>query len=322
VKLVTFNEPEFPIPRIGVVVGGELDILDLRAAHRRAYGTAGADLNSMQDLIEAGEAGLSAVRTLLAEHDPRDRVSLRSRSQLLAPLPCPIQIRDCLGFEQHLINTINTVMRITEATEFTARQRTMLQLFRTRPFWYKANRFAVAGTDVTVEWPSYSKSIDYELEMAAVLGRGGRNIQVEGAREHIFGYTVFNDFSARDVQMVEMEMFGPCKSKDFDNSNIFGPCIVTADEFDPYTAKMTTTVNGQIQNIGYSSDLYYSFEEIIAYVSQHETLHAGEILCSGTVGGGSGLDLGRFLNSGDLVELEIEGIGILRSKVMADQSPR
>jgi 2-keto-4-pentenoate hydratase/2-oxohepta-3-ene-1,7-dioic acid hydratase in catechol pathway len=319
-KLVTFDEPGFSAPRIGVILGEVQAILDLQGAHSRTAGIANPAFKSMQDLVEAGEAGLSAVRALLVDHDPKDRFPLRAEHQLLAPLPCPIQIRDCLGFEQHLINTINTVMILNDAKEHTPRQRSMLQLFRTRPFWYKANRFAVSGPDITVEWPSYSQLIDYELEMAVVIGRRGRDIRTDQARKYIFGYTIFNDLSARDVQVSEMEMFGPCKSKDFDGSNIFGPCIVTADEFDPYDAKMTTIVNGDVKNVGHSSTMHYSFEDMIACVSQGETLHAGEILCSGTVGGGSGLDIGCFLKSGDVIEVEIEGIGRIKNKIVASHT--
>jgi 2-keto-4-pentenoate hydratase/2-oxohepta-3-ene-1,7-dioic acid hydratase in catechol pathway len=303
-----------------VLIDGEAAILDLQLAHVRKRGAFNSAFSSMQALIESGQASLDLAASLVAGHDPLDRVSKRPEGQLLAPLPTPIQIRDCLGFEQHLINTANTVKRRLGATDFTPRHKTMFELVRTRPFWYKCNRFAVAGPDITVVWPPYSQIMDYEHEMAAVLGRGGRDIPADKARSHIFGYMIFNDFSARDTQGPEMDMFGPCKSKDFDNANIFGPCIVTADEFDPYSAVMISRVNGVAANTGNSSSMNYKFEDLIAYISQHETLHAGEVICSGTIGGGSGLDLGIFLNSGDVVELEIAGIGVLRNKVVYAKS--
>ena len=111
---------------------------------------------------------------------------------------------------------------------------------------------------------------------------------------------------------------GPAKSKDFDGANVFGPWIVTADEFQPYGAAMRVFVNGEKRSEGNSRDMKYRFEDLIAFVSDSETLHPGEILCSGTVGGGCGLELGRFLESGDVVELEIEGIGRLRTKVVKE----
>ena len=108
---------------------------------------------------------------------------------------------------------------------------------------------------------------------------------------------------------------GPAKGKDFDTGNVFGPWIVTADELgDPYQLQMTARVNGEVWGGGSSSAMHHRFEDLIAFISQSETLHAGEIIGSGTVGTGCGLELGRFLQSGDVVELEIERIGVLRNR--------
>ena len=174
------------------------------------------------------------------------------------------------------------------------------------------------GPDHEVRWPAYSQLMDYELEMGMVLGRTGVNISREGAGDYIFGYTIFNDLSARDTQMIEMVGgLGPTKGKDFDGANVLGPCIVTADEFDPNNANMRVRVNGELRSEGNSRTMLYRFEDLIAYISRDETLHAGEILCSGTVGGGCGLEQGKFLASGDVVELEIEGIGVLRNRIVS-----
>ena len=160
--------------------------------------------------------------------------------------------------------------------------------------------------------------MDYELEIGMVLGRTGVKISREQAGEYIFGYTIFNDLSARDTQLLEMEgQLGPTQGKDFDGGNVFGPCIVTADEFSPDDARMTVRVNGEVRSEGRSGDMMYSFEDLIAYISRDETLYAGEILGSGTVGGGCGLEAGKLLESGDVVELEIEGIGSLRNRIIA-----
>ena len=158
--------------------------------------------------------------------------------------------------------------------------------------------------------------------MGMVLGRGGRNIPASTAADHIFGYTIFNDFSARDVQGPEMASLGPSKSKDFDGGNVFGPCIVTADEFDPADTGMSVRINGEVVSAGRSGTMHYSFAELIAYISQDETLHTGEIICSGTVGMGSGLETGRYLAHGDTVELSIDGIGTLRNRVLAGNPHR
>ena len=172
------------------------------------------------------------------------------------------------------------------------------------------------GTDQEVRWPAYSQVMDFELELACILGRTGVDIPRAAAAEYIFGFTIFNDGSARDTPFQEMAgQLGPAKGKDFDTGNVFGPWIVTADELgDPYQLQMTARVNGAGWGGGSSGAMYHRFEDIIAFISQSETLHAGEIIGSGTVGTGCGLELGRYLQPGDVVELEIERIGILRNR--------
>ena len=169
-----------------------------------------------------------------------------------------------------------------------------------RPSFYKPSRFAVCGPDQDVTWPAYSKTIDYELEFACVIGKAGRNIAKDKARDHIFGYTIFNDLSARDEQSHEMlSNLGPGKGKDFDNSNPIGPCIVTADEIpDPYALEMIVRVNGEERGRGNSREMGWKYEDCIAFVSRDETIHPGELFCSGTVGNGSGLEIGRYVEAG------------------------
>lgn len=141
----------------------------------------------------------------------------------------------------------------------------------------------------------------------------------ENAREHIFGYTIFNDFSARDEQVKEMAgQLGPGKGKDFDGGNVMGPCLVTADEIDPYNLTMIARVNGEEWGRGNSSDMGWKFEDCIVHVARSETIYPGEFFGSGTVGNGCGLEQLRFLKSGDVVELEVEGIGILRNRVLTN----
>jgi 2-keto-4-pentenoate hydratase/2-oxohepta-3-ene-1,7-dioic acid hydratase in catechol pathway len=126
--------------------------------------------------------------------------------------------------------------------------------------------------------------------------------------------------SARDAQATEMEgQLGPAKGKDFDTGNVLGPWLVTADEIgDPYDLTMVARVNGEEWSRGHSGTMHHRFEDIIAFVSRSETLHPGEILGSGTVGGGCGLELGRFLDPGDVVELEVERIGVLRNRIIKE----
>jgi 2-keto-4-pentenoate hydratase/2-oxohepta-3-ene-1,7-dioic acid hydratase in catechol pathway len=187
-----------------------------------------------------------------------------------------------------------------------------------RPSFYKPSRFAVCGTDQDVVWPAYSKTIDYELEFACVIGKTGRNIGKDQARDYIFGYTIFNDLSARDEQSQDMlSNLGPGKGKDFDNSNPIGPCIVTADEIpDPYALDMIVRVNGEERGRGNSREMGWKYEDCIAFVTRDETIHPGELFCSGTVGNGSGLEIGRYVEPGEVVELEIEKIGLLRNRIV------
>ena len=313
-RLVTYRSDRGD-ERLGVWLDEPDSILDAQAAQVRASGSERPAFASMQQLIEGGEGALDGLRSLIADHHQDDRVERRETGQLLAPLPRPVQMRDCLCFEEHLVNAIDGRNRAAGLAERSAEQQRRLDLFRARPFWYKCNRFAFAGPDAVVQWPRQSTFMDYELELAAVIGTGGRNISEGAANAHIFGYTIFNDFSARDIQPDEMSSLGPSRSKDFDGANVLGPCIVTADDFNIADARMRARVNGEEQGGGSTATMYWSFAQLIAFISATETLHPGELLGSGTVGTGCGLELGRRLKSGDVVELEIEGIGILRNRV-------
>lgn len=318
-KLVTFTADDGEA-RLGALVG-EAQVLDLQAAHSAVHGGPSPDLASMQALIETEGPGLELARSLVAA-PPAETIRPLADVRLLAPLPRPVQLRDCMCFEGHLVGSAEAVMRRTGANEPAQRHKDMAAVFKVRPIYYKANRFAVTGPDTVVTWPAYSQAMDYELEMGCVIGRRGVNIVHADAASHIFGFTIFNDFSARDTQGFEMQSgLGPSKSKDFDNANALGPCIVTADEFDPYNAAMIARVNGEVRSEGHSSTMTYSFEDLISFISMSETLYPGEILASGTVGGGCGLEQDRLLESGDLIELEIVGIGRLANRVVAAPKP-
>jgi 2-keto-4-pentenoate hydratase/2-oxohepta-3-ene-1,7-dioic acid hydratase in catechol pathway len=231
---------------------------------------------------------------------------------LLAPIPHPPQMRDFLCFEKHLVQAFNAVGRIS------GKPGSVPQVWYERPIFYHPSRFSVCGPDAEVPWPAYCEKLDFELEFGCYIGRPGKDIPKERAREHIFGYTIFNEFSARDEQAKEMAgQLGPGKGKDFDNANAMGPCLVTADELtDPYRLEMVVRVNGEEWGRGNSRDMHWKFEDCIAHASRSETLHCGEFFGSGTVGNGSGLEHLRFLKPNDVVELEVEGIGILRNRVV------
>ena len=314
-RLVTFQRND--TVRLGAILGGE-DILDLAAAASLA-GCAEPAFGSMQSLIDGGERALDRARALAAS-PAGEAVLSPAAVRLLAPLPRPMQIRDFSAFEQHMLQSGRVILRmkaIRSGKPLPEGPITLPQVWYDQPIYYKANRFAVGNPGDDVFWPSYSQVADYELEMAAVIGRTGRDIPASQARSHIFGYTIYNDFSARDAQGHEMSgPFGPAKGKDFDGSIILGPCIVTVDEMpDPYQARMTASVNGELWSAGSMSTIHWRFEDMIAHVSASETIYAGEVFGGGTVGGGCGLEQERFLSDGDVVELQIEGIGAIRNRV-------
>ncbi len=294
-------------PALGVVEGAS--VISLQAAHERLRGGRSAELDSMLSLIRGG-AGALELAGELAREAPGDCRHALAEVRLLAPLPEPAQIRDFLCFEEHLKNSF------AQAAKLTGEEREIPAVWYQQPIYYKANRFSVNGPETDVVWPSYSQVMDYELELACVIGSGGRDIDSTDAAGHIFGFTIFNDASARDAQMIEMGgTLGPAKGKDFDTGNVFGPWIVTTEELgDPYALEMVARVNGEEWSRGNSASMHHRFEDMIAFVSRSETLHPGEILGSGTVGSGCGLELGRFLSDGDVVELEIDGIGVLRNR--------
>ncbi len=172
------------------------------------------------------------------------------------------------------------------------------------------------GPDEVVPWPAYSEELDHELELAAVIGTECKDVAVEDAARVVFGYTIWNDVSARDVQRREGPVgMGPGKAKDWDGSNVLGPCIVTADAFDAGDARMRVRVNGETWGEDTSAHMHHTFAAMIAYASSAQTLRPGEVIGSGTAAGGSGLELGRRLAPGDVVELEVDGIGVLRNTI-------
>ena len=276
---------------------------------------------SMQALIEGGPAALEKARRLSAsaQRRPMEAVSLR------APVPVPVQMRDFMLFEKHVRQCARTAQAVAarkrgaSQAEIDAIELPMApdQWYK-QPIYYKGNRFAVSGPGEDVPRPSYSRRMDYECELGCFLWKGGKNIKAERAREHIFGFTVFNDFSARDAQGLEMlGRLGPAKGKDFDKANAMGPCLVPLEDLGDYKGlEMIVRINGVEMSRGNSGDMYWSFEQVIEWVSRDETLHPGEFFGSGTVGDGCGLEFDRYLSDGDVVELEIEKIGVLRNRLV------
>ena len=312
-KLATFEQRGRP--RLGAVIDGDDKVVDLDAAFFRRHGRAEPALASMLALIDAGSGGRAVADALVADPPEEDVVAVAT-VQLLAPLPVPRQIRDFLCFEEHLRNAFEQAGRLTGRTF------EIPPVWYEQPIYYKANRFSVVGPDADVRWPAYAELLDYELELACIIGTAGVDIARDQALGHVFGYTIFNDVSARDAQMREMAgQLGPAKGKDFDTGNVLGPWIVTADEIgDPHDLTMVARVNGEEWSRGTSAAMHHRFEDVIAFVSKSETLHPGEVLGSGTVGTGCGLEQGRYLSPGDVVELEIDRIGVLRNRIVRKEA--
>lgn len=300
--------------RLGVIEGTSL--LDVTAGYARVLDDEGvarpesrADAVTPPDVIEflrVGDEAMDAARAVSDagyEHEVRALDGGRIRYErgdvrLLSPLPRPNSIRDFSVFEDH------------------AKEHDKPDVWYEIPAYYKGNPDSVVHPGTDVEWPDWEGRLDFELEVAAVIGEAGRDIDASDASEHVAGYTIFNDFSARDYQFYEMEMpFGPAKGKDFANG--FSPYLVTADAFDADGATVRTLVNGEEWMTGSLGDMYHSWGDIVEHASRSETLQPGDVLGCGTVPGGCCMDLDRWIEHGDRIELEVEGIGVLAHRVVA-----
>jgi 2-keto-4-pentenoate hydratase/2-oxohepta-3-ene-1,7-dioic acid hydratase in catechol pathway len=316
---------------LGALVDGSVDagtVVDLSAAVRSVLdhdGVSRAGVEAlgpalgpagMLELIQGGaatrdaaERALEHVVTSGAERDPSG-ARLRydaATLELLPAITAPPMLRDFMAFEQHLLNVFPRLGREIPPEWYE------------RPVYYKANTASLGAHRQPVAFPRYAQRLDFEFEFAAILGRDGTNIREEQAAGHIFGYTIYNDLSAREIQQREMTVgLGPAKGKDFHNAHVLGPIVVTADELpDPYALVMTGTVNGDTWTTGSSADMHWRFEQMIAYASSDEPLRAGEVFGSGTVGGGSGAEQDRWLEPGDVVSLTVGGLGTLTNPVIA-----
>lgn len=324
-RLVSFlrRGVEWAGPRTGALIGDRtLDLyhatmlrlvdeehLSDDAARRLAKALAPTD---MTELVAGGEITLDAVRATVdwanADWERVAPALLDDGAMTRLPvLPKPPLIRDFMAFEQHLQNIFPRLGREIPPEWYNI------------PVYYKGNPSAVGahGDEVTI--PADCKEMDFEFELAAVIGRGGSDIARQDAMAHIFGFTVYNDLSARDIQRQEMSVgLGPAKGKDFTRAHVFGPCLVTMDEIgDIYSKSAEALVNGKPWCSGTVGDMHWKFEDMIAHASRHERLVPGEIFGTGTFGGGSAMERGEFLSAGDTIDLTIEGIGTLHTRVVS-----
>lgn len=251
------------------------------------------DMTTTEALESMEEGSESWKRTLSQTPIPIAEVVL------LPPVENPGAFLDFYTFEEHVKTTREK------------RGLKMVAEWYQYPVWYNGSTRCFSGDNETVVFPDNEQKKDFELELAIVIKKPCFRVGVDRASDYIGGYTIINDFSARELQEKIMRIgLGPAKAKDFNTG--MGPCLATPDEIEfPRNLKMRAWVNGELWSEGNSGSSYYTFEQMIAFASEYQTLYPGDILASGTLGMGCGLEQDRFLNKGDRVVLEIEKIGRL-----------
>ncbi len=310
--------------RIGAI-GPDERIVDLAAAYRSRLLSAGLTTEAatrisaallppdMVAFIEGADRSLEAAREALdwvqsggVDADDAPSFADAARLTMLAPIPRPPLLRDFMGFETHLRNIYPRLGR------------DIPPVWYEMPVYYKGNTGSIATHEDDVPIPSYATALDFEFELALVIGQGGRDIGRDSALSHVFGYMIYNDFSAREIQSREMSVgLGPAKGKDFWHGHVLGPWLVTVDELpNIYDARMVARVNGEVWCETSASTIHWRFEDMIAHASMGEDLRPGEVLGSGTVGDGSAMERGLSLHAGDVVELDVGGLGLLRNRVV------
>lgn len=298
----TYVSPTDGAEHVAVVHG--TDLYGLESPHR------------LVDLLGGGASSLSAAgEQALAR--PWERVSMAD-ARLRAPVPVPPSVRDFMAFEEHVRTSSEALGRSVEPVWYE------------QPLFYFTNPAAIRGPHDDVPIAPGSSAFDYELEVAAVVGRPGSDLDPAGAEQHIAGYLVFCDWSARDLQGNEMRgNLGPAKGKDTATS--LGPWLVTPDELSDsragkaYDLGMAAYVNGRRWSGGNMSAIHWSFGQLLAYASRGTELRAGDVIASGTVGTGCILELSRvhgaeaypWLRPGDEVRLEIDRLGEISARITA-----
>jgi len=321
-KFVTFEiyTTLGPVPRIGAMHQDKIIDLNMgytryladKHGNGRPYELAAAVLPpKMISFFRSGQAGKEAAETTV-DYVAKKQLKTpilgpkgekivyeMAEVKLKAPVPRPHSLRDYLAFEGHASRS---------------GQKKLDKAWYEMPVSYRGNPDTVIGPDEIIPWPSYTDLLDYELEYGVYIGKEGKNIPREKAEEYIAGYTILNDVSARDIQMLEMVVgLGPVKGKDF--CSAMGPCLVTPDEVNPKNMHMTARINGEVWSENNSGTSYWTWPQIIEFASMEETLYPGDFLGSGTVEKGCGGELNRWIQPGDIIELDVEGIGILRNRV-------
>jgi len=310
-RWVEFSPIGEDYPRLGVVVDeriieiGESDKGTLMSLIQHPH---------QSDLVADIRAMMASGKPIL--RDKERRVFHLADVTIHPPIRKPPTLRDFYAFEQH-VKTANQ-----------NRGREVPPVWYEIPVFYFSNTGSILGHDEPLPYPKGVTALDYELEIACIIGKEGRDIHTDDAEQYIFGYTILNDWSARDLQMKEVTVgLGPAKGKDFATS--LGSMVVMPQELmayhtgrtGVYDCQMVARVNGEERSRGNWKDIHYSFGELIARASQNVTLYPGDVIGSGTVGTGCLLELtraqGPWLQVGDVVEFGVEHLGILRNKIIS-----
>jgi 2-keto-4-pentenoate hydratase/2-oxohepta-3-ene-1,7-dioic acid hydratase in catechol pathway len=285
-------------------------MLDIAKAAKglKVSGAEALQHGSMQLLIEGGSEALAVLRRLVADAEAGNQTATIAATDpvLLAPIPVPRKNVLCVGrnYAEHIAEGDRAQKQNVGVTEH--------PVFFTKP----PTAIVPPDGDILI-FPTVSEAIDYEVELAVVIGKAGRNISKADAMDHVFGYTILNDISARDIQRRHGGQY--FKGKALDGSCPLGPWIETADAIgDPHTLSIGLTVNGEQRQDGTTADMIFDIPTLIASLSEGMTLEAGDIIATGTPSGvGYAMDPPKFLKDGDTVVCEISGIGALRNTVRA-----
>ena len=299
-KLLTFSTAAHPVPRIGVMRG--TDIVDIESAAMQAGIKLAFDPTDMVSLIESGNAGLNQVKKLLDLH--RDGKPEPVAVITHAPIPRPRKNIFCVGW--------NYLEHFQEGE----RIRQSGQELPAKPVFFTKAATAVNGPlDDVICDPALSDKFDWEVELGLVIGKGGKSIREEDALDHIFGYTVINDISVRNVQRAHGGQW--FKGKSFDGTCPMGPYLVTRDEVDHNNLQLTCHVNGVLKQNSNTRYMYFKIPRLLAELARGMTLEPGDILSTGTPEGvGFARTPPEFLKPGDVVETEIAGIGYMRNRMI------
>jgi 2-keto-4-pentenoate hydratase/2-oxohepta-3-ene-1,7-dioic acid hydratase in catechol pathway len=303
VRLLTFTLPGDTRHRLGAF-DNEDRIIDVEAEARRAGVSFAFDSSSMLSLIENGRPAINAVRDLLA--GVRQGTLARKNTRLLAPIPRPRKNVVCVGWNylEHFQEGENIRQGGQELPEHPV-------------FFTKASTAVIGPIDPIPYDAGVSDKIDWEVELGVVIAKAGKNIREDLAYDHVFGYTVVNDVSARDLQRAHGGQW--FKGKSLDGSCPMGPCIATADFLDPNDLRLTTRVNGKLKQDSRTRYMYFKISRLIAELSKGMSLEPGDIISTGTPSGvGFARTPPEYLNPGDVLETEIEGIGSLRNVITGD----